>query len=170
LRDVILTLNSDSQIARMTAEQSLERIPPQKVMRLPEGSWGKYGDHSVWLNDQTRWMWEVEYRAESHLSMLVRILPWRHNTAVAECLKRAARELMLLQASDWPFVVSGGGAVDYGTQRHCLHAVRFQRACDAAEQAAHGAVADPVQLAQMAEIDVHDGGIFGDIDLAWWVS
>jgi predicted glycosyl hydrolase (DUF1957 family) len=35
----------------MTAEQALATYPPDKVMRLPEGSWGEGGDHRVWLND-----------------------------------------------------------------------------------------------------------------------
>ena len=43
----------------MTAEESLYHQPPDKVMRLPEGSWGDKGNHSEWINDGTRWMWYV---------------------------------------------------------------------------------------------------------------
>ena len=45
------------------------------------------------------------------LAMLDR-LPWRTDPGVEEAMKAAARELLLLQASDWQFVVSTKGAVD----------------------------------------------------------
>ncbi|HZK80434.1 MAG TPA: hypothetical protein VFC46_05185, partial [Humisphaera sp.] len=61
LRDVILLLARDKTVALVTAEEALAQYPPQTVLRLPEGSWGKNGDHSVWLNEESRWMWEVQY-------------------------------------------------------------------------------------------------------------
>ena len=63
LRDVIFTLSHDDSVTLSTMEEALRDVP-DKVMRLPEGSWGEHGDDSVWLNDRTRWMWETEYRAE----------------------------------------------------------------------------------------------------------
>ena len=54
-------------------------------------------------------------------------------------LQRAGRELLLLQASDWPFVIRSGGAVDYGTSRFAGHATRFDRLTHIAELLAAGA-------------------------------
>lgn len=84
-------------------------------------------------------------------------------------LERAARELVLLQASDWPFVVSTGGAVDYGIERLSLHATRFERACYIAESLAAGNAMTDLEKVQVAEIDAHDS-IFKQIDLTWWVK
>jgi 1,4-alpha-glucan branching enzyme len=41
-------------------------------------------------------------------------------------LNQAARELLLLQASDWPFLVTTGQAHDYAVQRFLLHVERFR--------------------------------------------
>ena len=126
LRNVILTLAHDKSVELLTSEQVLKRHPPDKVMRLPEGSWGEGGFHNVWLNDRTRWIWEMEYRAEERFLKLLAELPWRTNPAVKSLLDAPA-ELLLLQASDWPFVINSGGAVDYGTTRLSGHWTRFDR-------------------------------------------
>ncbi|HMO25993.1 MAG TPA: DUF1957 domain-containing protein [Tepidisphaeraceae bacterium] len=169
LRDVILTLANDPQITLRTAEEALYHRPPDKVMRLPEGSWGASGNHSVWMNDKIRWMWEIEYRAEGRFLKLLHELPWKEKVEVRQMLERAARELVLLQASDWPFVVSTGGAVDYGIERLSLHATRFERACYIAENIAAGHELTELEKVQIAEIDAHDS-IFKEIDLNWWVK
>lgn len=169
LRDVILTLANDPSVTLRTAEEAIYHRPPDKVMRLPEGSWGGGGNHGVWINDKTRWMWEIEYRAEGRFLKLLYELPWKTNPAVREMMERAARELVLLQASDWPFVVSTGGAVDYGIERLGLHAVRFERATLIAEELAAGKQLTDFERVQVAEIDAHDS-VFKNIDLNWWMK
>jgi 1,4-alpha-glucan branching enzyme len=41
-------------------------------------------------------------------------------------LRQAARELLLLESSDWPFLVTTGQAKDYATDRFNEHHDRFQ--------------------------------------------
>jgi 1,4-alpha-glucan branching enzyme len=168
LRDVILTLNRDQEVKLMTAEEALYHYPPDKVMRLPEGSWGEDGNHSVWINDRTRWMWEIEYRAEGTMLRLLHALPWKEKAQIRELLERAGRELLLLQASDWPFVIHTQGAVDYGIQRFAGHATAFDRAARMAESVAGGAALTELETIELAEMDAHDP-IFPDIDLNWWM-
>jgi 1,4-alpha-glucan branching enzyme len=168
LRDVIFAAHADEHVDLATAEEVLETRPPDKAVRLPEGSWGKNGDHTVWMNDQVKWMWEAEYRAEGEFLKQLHALPWRQNADVSDLLTKAARQLLLLQASDWPFVVESGGAVDYGTFRFSGHATRFGRLCDLAEQAAGGAPIGRLEQAQIEEADAHDD-IFQHIDLTWWL-
>ena len=136
-------------------------------MRLPEGSWGEGGHHGVWLNDRTRWIWEVEYRAESRMQHLLRDLPWRTNEPVRAMLQCAGRELLLLQASDWPFVIRSGGAVDYGISRFAGHATRFDRLTGIAEVLASGASLGEIEKVEVDEADLHDS-IFKEIKLEWW--
>jgi 1,4-alpha-glucan branching enzyme len=40
-------------------------------------------------------------------------------------LQQAARELMLLQSSDWPFIMSTGTTVPYATRRFNEHVIQF---------------------------------------------
>jgi 1,4-alpha-glucan branching enzyme len=168
LRDVVLTMANDPSVRLLTAEEALYNHPVDKVMRLPEGSWGENGNHSVWINERNAWYWEMEYRAEGQLLKLIHGLPWQTNDAVKAMLERAARELLLLQGSDWAFVIHSYGAVDYGIQRIGLHAVRFDRCCLLAEKAAKGEAFTDVEKSQVAEIDAHDS-VFADIDLTWWM-
>jgi 1,4-alpha-glucan branching enzyme len=164
LRDVIFTLSHDHSVSLATMEEALRDVPPEKVMRLPEGSWGEGGNDSVWLNYQTRWMWEVEYRAENRLLALLKNLPWQQSVPVRQMLQHAARELLLLQASDWPFAVHSKAALDYGIQRFSGHATRFDRAATIAQTLAADGEFGSLAQTQLAEMDAHDD-IFAQINL-----
>ena len=163
MKDVILTLAADASVTLVTAEAALAGAPADKIMRLAEGSWGRLGDHSVWLNDQTKWMWEVEHRAERDMVKFTRALPWRKDARIAEALRWAGRELMLLQASDWPFIVENGSALDYAVKRFSLHSERFERAMEIARSAGGG----PLEEVRLAEMREHDR-VLAEVDLSWW--
>jgi 1,4-alpha-glucan branching enzyme len=68
--------------------------------------------------------------------------------------KRAAdhalRELLLLESSDWPFLVTTGQAGDYATERFRSHAQRLGRSL---ELAAHGTRTDEVELRSLERAD-----------------
>lgn len=167
LRNVIFTLADHSGVELSTAQHVLKKHKPDKVMRLPASSWGDKGDNSVWLNDRTTWMWEIEYRAEGRLLRALHEMPWRKSPKQKELLARAARELLLLQASDWPFIVHNGSATDYAIQRFAGHATRFDRMLGIAELVAGGHGVGELETIQIAEADAHDD-IFPEIDLDWW--
>ena len=152
---MILTLAGEKIAASITAQSALAEFPADKIMRPLEGSWGRGQDHTVWLNDETRWMWEVEHRCEKKMLAAVQTVPWANNSSAADALKQAARELLLLQA------------LDYGVQRFCLHTVRFERALDIAHHLAAGKAITSLQSAQLTEMTAHDP-VFAEIDLNWW--
>jgi 1,4-alpha-glucan branching enzyme len=169
LQNVLLTFARDKTVTLATAEDVIRDHPPDKVMRLPEGSWGEHGNHSVWINDNVRWLWEMEYRAEVRMLQSLRDLPWQENAEVRRLLEQAARELLLLQASDWPFVIHSRGAVDYGITRFTGHCNRFDRLIEAATVVAAGRELDAVQRVGVEEAMLHDS-VFPEIDLNWWSS
>ncbi|MHC4996612.1 MAG: 1,4-alpha-glucan branching protein domain-containing protein, partial [Planctomycetota bacterium] len=171
LRDVVLSFHADPDVDMVTAERALEINPPDKAAWLPEGSWGEEGDHRVWANDKINWMWDIEYRCEANFGKATMQLPWRKEPHIEELLKKAARELLLLQSSDWAFIITRGQAIDYGIKRFMLHVGRFETLIDIAEKAS----ADSAYLNRLSEVeqfeiqdaDLHDI-IFPDIDLNWW--
>lgn len=171
LRDVLLALNSEPDIALSTPEGFLEYNPPDKAVALPEGSWGDGGDHRVWVNEKVSWMWEVEYRCEMLFGKLTYNLPWEERQDLREILEKAGRELLLLQASDWPFVIARDQAVDYGIKRFMQHVTRFECLIDVAEKLHE----DPdylnklseVEKFDLADVEIHDV-VFPKIDLTWW--
>jgi 1,4-alpha-glucan branching enzyme len=171
LRDVMLSFNADPSIDLCTTGQYLQSHAPDKGVALPEGSWGDGGDHRVWTNEKVSWMWQIEYRCESLFGKLTYNLPWRERRELREILEKAGRELLLLQASDWPFVITRGQAVDYGIKRFMQHVSRLECLADIAEKLA----AETSYLGQLSEVesfeiqdaDVHDV-VFPSIDLDWW--
>ena len=46
---------------------------------------------------------------------------------LADLLNQAARELLLLQSSDWPFLVTTGQAKEYASERFTEHLERFNQ-------------------------------------------
>lgn len=167
LRQVIEILSADPEISLLTAEAALARYGCDKAMRLPDGSWGKYGNNSTWFNDRTQWMWEIEYRAEAKMRKAVRELPWGKDAKLAHVLTDAARQLLLMQASDWPFVIHSSGAVDYGIERFAGHATAFDQAMTIAGKLTGGAEITDVHQMELDNMRMHDE-LFSQIDLNWW--
>lgn len=168
LKEVLLALHHDPDVIVETAAARLSRVPPDKIAWLPEGSWGKNSGHEVWLNDKVAWTWEAEYRAEDRFLRLLWDLKQAGNPARGtELVRKAARELLLTQASDWQFVVSTGGAVDYGYQRFCGHLTRFDRLVSMAYDTIHGRGVTEMQEREEREADEHDP-CFPGIPLEAW--
>jgi 1,4-alpha-glucan branching enzyme len=171
LRDVLLTLNADPEVELSTPEAYLEKNPPDKVASLSEGSWGEGGDHRVWTNQKVDWMWPIEYRCEALFGKLTYHLPWRKHRVLRQILEKAGRELLLLQASDWPFVIARDQADDYGVKRFMGHVARFECLTDTAENlAADSKYLDnlnKVQIFDLLDAEVHDV-VFAQVDLNWW--
>ena len=171
LRDVLLTLHHDPTVQARTAAERLAAHPPDKVAWLPEGSWGEAGDHRVWLNPTSEWMWAALYRAEdAFLGLRYRVVDEKageEDPGLRRLLEEAGRELLLLQASDWPFVVHSGGAVDYGHRRLCAHLERVESLLALVEARLDGAAPAPEHVARRAEAAAaSEGFALPDLD-AW---
>ncbi|MBN1975526.1 MAG: DUF1957 domain-containing protein [Sedimentisphaerales bacterium] len=171
LRDVMLTLGADPDVDLRTAGNFLQSFGPDKTVRLPSGSWGEGGDHRVWADEQLKWLWDIEYRCETLFGKLTYHLPWRQKSKLHQILQKAGRELLLLQASDWPFVITRKQAPDYGIKRFIQHFSRFEMFTEIAEKLGENpkylAGLNEVQKLQIKEADMSDV-IFKDIDLNWW--
>ena len=108
----------------------------RRPLSLPEGSWGEGGDHRVWLNRDTEWTWDRVYSAEARVG---RAAPARGDGGHPELkrvLAQATRELLLLQASDWQFLITTGAARDYAERRVAEHYAEFKRLSEMARHAA----------------------------------
>jgi 1,4-alpha-glucan branching enzyme len=122
--------------------------PPRERIALAEGSWGKHNDHSTWLAPQTQWMWDGIRSAASRVRALADDPP--RDAFRARAADHALRELLLLESSDWPFLVTTGQAGDYAAERFRSHAQRLERAL---ELAAHGTGDDDVELRSLERAD-----------------
>ncbi|MBC7223039.1 MAG: DUF1957 domain-containing protein [Anaerolineae bacterium] len=128
---VLRRLAQSKVVELTTASAYLGSHPPEEALALPEGSWGAGGTHFTWDNPDTHWMWEPVHEAERTMEALVARYPNAEGDA-AFVLGQAARELLLLQASDWPFLVTTGQAAAYAVERFRAHLERFRRLADLA--------------------------------------
>jgi 1,4-alpha-glucan branching enzyme len=97
---------------------------------LPEGSWGQQGNHFTWYNADTSWMWPIINGAQRRMEEVVAQRP----DAPVEALAQLARELFLLESSDWPFLVTTGQARQYAELRFAEHVERFNGLADQIQQ------------------------------------
>ena len=67
-------------------------------------------------------------------------------------LNQAARELVLLESSDWPFLISTGQAREYATGRFQQHVARFNHLISLAE-AGYGSAEDARFLHTTVDLD-----------------
>jgi 1,4-alpha-glucan branching enzyme len=122
-------------IQAVTCASYLDDHPQAASLTLPEGSWGEGGDHRTWLNNETGWAWERLYDSEFEFWSFMH----EHASEAQEPLRRilvqACRELLLMQASDWPFLVTAGTARDYADQRFSAHFADFKRLLQIAKYA-----------------------------------
>src|SRR5213595_3260669 len=100
------------------------------TIQLTEGSWGKNGDFSMWLNEQTSWTWKRLWALEeAYWAVAAKALGGGPKPRAV--LAQATRSMLLAQASDWQFIISTGEAADYANQRfdeHCGQAEDLVRA------------------------------------------
>ncbi|HUV95253.1 MAG TPA: 1,4-alpha-glucan branching protein domain-containing protein [Anaerolineae bacterium] len=132
LKGVLRTLAASQVVDLTTASEYICENEPDQVIAVPESSWGTGGTHWTWDNPETHWMWEPIHEAELRMEHLVDLYPNSEGDLQA-LLNQAARELLLLQSSDWPFLVTTGQARQYAVERFQSHLSRFHELADLAE-------------------------------------
>jgi len=159
IRAVLRRLAESDEVWLTTARAYVETYPPTEVLLLPESSWGLGGGHWTWDNPETHWMWEPIHEAEARMERLAARHP-EADAATRKVLNQAARELLLLQASDWPFLVTTGQARAYAIERFMAHLERFEALCRSVEAGRP----DEDLAEEYWELD----RVFPDLDYRWW--
>lgn len=175
LEAVLRRVEDDPDLDLTTCGAYLDAHRPTDVIALPEGSWGEGGHHFIWLNQDTAWTWKHVYAAERALpALLEEATPARlaADPTLERVLEQAARELLLLQASDWQFLISTVAAKDYAELRIAGHTEDFQSLAAIARRLLAVAGRGPSRLtaeeeAALSTIETRDH-LFPDVDLTWW--
>jgi 1,4-alpha-glucan branching enzyme len=128
IKQVLRRLATHPNVELTTPAAYLDRYPPTEKIALPESSWGAGGDARTWYNDDTKWMWPIIHQYERQMEGVVARFP--EPNGVSAALAQVARELLLVESSDWPFLISTGQAGEYASERFRSHAARFDRLLD----------------------------------------
>jgi 1,4-alpha-glucan branching enzyme len=163
IKEVLRNLSTSTVVDLTTASAYVTEHSPDQVMAVPESSWGAGGTHWTWDNPDTHWVWEPIHAAEGRMERLVVRYPAAEGDLLA-VLNQAARELLLLEASDWPFLMTTGQAKEYATLRFRSHLSRFERLAHMAE-----AGLEPDARTQADELYELDK-VFPSVDYRWFKS
>lgn len=143
----------------VTPMDHLESQSTLQVASPSPSSWGEEGYYRVWLNETNEWILpHLDIAAQR-----MRALAARHpapGDLSRRALNQAARELLLAQASDWPFILRTGTSPDYARRRVRDHLLRFI--------ALHEQLtATKVDEAWLAQVEATDN-LFPDVDYRHW--
>jgi 1,4-alpha-glucan branching enzyme len=141
-------------VSAVTAAEHLDRHAPRVTIELAGGSWGAGGDDGMWLNQGTAWAWERLWRLEERFWHVAPAL--LSSAAARPALAQAARELLLAQGSDWPFIITTGAVADYGGRRFADHAADAELLVGMLEDLSRGAALPPQAGLLLAEMERRD--------------
>ncbi|MBI5682674.1 MAG: DUF1957 domain-containing protein [Deltaproteobacteria bacterium] len=168
LYHVIKAFHTDSRVEMVTAGEYLDKVKPLQVISLPEGSWGEGGYHWIWLNDTNQWTWKHIYEAEGEMIKLAKkFADKKDDNLLQEILKQTARELLILESSDWQFLISTLAAKDYAEMRVVRHYDDFKRLSQMAWKKGKGEELSKEETNFLEYCQKRDD-IFPDVDVNWY--
>lgn len=157
----------DTGIALTTCVDYLERYPGRGTLAIGEGSWGAEGNNQVWLNNETAWTYARLYGAELDCRRICSSGAWRGSGLGERLVGQLCRELLLLESSDWQFLITTGAARDYAEQRFNTHYDQFVTVRELWEEFRKQGTLPAGGEERLAHIEERDN-IFPDIDPAFW--
>jgi 1,4-alpha-glucan branching enzyme len=170
LKEVIRKVTTDPEIETTFLSEHYDREQPTEIISIPEGSWGEGGNHYIWLNEETDWTWKRIYECEKKMCQLASHYESRKDSIdsrLVDILKQAARELMLLSASDWQFLISTWSARDYAELRLSEHYSDFKKLAAMADKLINGEELSSGENEFFNDCRKRDQ-LFDEIELEWF--
>ena len=160
-----------------SASNYLDHHPRAGFISMHEGSWGADGANHVWMNSDTSWTYAHIYPAELYLREVCTTNLWNDgvpnqtpaNRTAERIVKQLCRELLLLESSDWQFLITTGAARDYAELRFETHNDQFNELKSIWQHYETNHAITPEQESRLAAIEERDS-IFPDIDPTLWAT
>jgi len=111
-------------LALSTPSEYLKAHPIQQKATPAPSTWGKNGYSEHWLNPKTDWMYRPLHEAAGRMRRAVEAHR-QPSELEKRALTQAARELLLAQSSDWPFIITNGTTEEYAKRRFNDHLHRM---------------------------------------------
>lgn len=130
IAQLLRKISLESSVVGLVTPSDYLGLFPQNQRATPSlSSWGHRGYNEFWLDKSNDWIYPHQHTAAERMVELCRRFP-----AAAGILKRAlnqaARELLLLQSSDWAFIMRNNTTVTYAQKRVKDHTFRFNKLFD----------------------------------------
>lgn len=119
-----------SDVAMITPSEYLSEYPVNQMALPNASSWGYKGYNHYWLDGSNDWIYKHLFMAGKKMAALSErfyddIQYGNKDSLVYRALNQAARELLLAESSDWPFIMKTGTMVPYACKRVKQHINRF---------------------------------------------
>jgi 1,4-alpha-glucan branching enzyme len=151
----------DQRIFKLITPSDYLQLHPENQVASPgASSWGEEGYWRVWLNEKTEWIYPHLNIAQERMTELAQ--RFKQPTAQQRrMLKQAARELLLAQSSDWPFILRTGTSPEYAQSRLKNHLLRFSSLYEHLIEGKH------LDEAWIQDLEARDN-IFPDVKYEYW--
>jgi 1,4-alpha-glucan branching enzyme len=159
----------DTKLELISCAEYLDRYPRAGFIAMHEGSWGAGGGNQVWMNPETSWTYTHIYPAELYTRDVCTAGRWRDSALGKRIVQQLCRELLLLESSDWQFLITTGAARDYAEIRFLTHNDQFNDVKSIWQSFESAGTLTQAQETRLAEIETRDG-VFPDIDPGLWVA
>ncbi len=158
-----------SGLALTSCSQYLEKYPRAGFIRMHEGSWGAEGTNHVWMNDDTSWTYTHIYPAEIYTREVCTGDAWKDGGLGERIVKQLCRELLLLESSDWQFLITTGAARDYAELRFVTHNDQFNEIKAIWQNFEANRILSESEENRLTAIELRDS-VFFDIDPSYWAA
>jgi 1,4-alpha-glucan branching enzyme len=125
-----LVAQTDGRLEMTSPARYLKQYQDFQVTRPAFSSWGSKGYSEVWLDGKNDWIYRHTHKIIERMCELVDRFP-DESGLKERALNQAAREVLLSQASDWPFIMRAGTTVPYAVERVREHVHNFNTIYDA---------------------------------------
>ena len=128
-----------SNFSLITPSEYIDKYPMMQISTPCRSSWGANGYSEVWLNHTNDYAHKHLHETGDRMVQLAQKFSNLENEQPEtpklkkekdikiRALNQCARELLLLQSSDWLFIITNGTMVDYAKKRIKDHVGRFTR-------------------------------------------
>ena len=153
----------------ISCTEYLDKYPRAGFISMHEGSWGAEGTNHVWMNPDTSWTYTHIYPAELYAREVCTAGKWKDGALGERIVKQLCRELLLLESSDWQFLITTGAARDYAELRFETHNDQFNEVKAIWQGFESSGAITPEQETRLAAIELRDS-VFIDIDPGFWAT
>jgi 1,4-alpha-glucan branching enzyme len=119
------TASHPGLIELTTANDYLAEYSANQVLSPSFSSWGDKGYANFWLSAANEWIYPHIIELSGRMDELKTRFGRHDNDFVRRAVRQAERELLLLQASDWAFIMQTGTMVEYAVTRCKTHISNF---------------------------------------------
>jgi len=155
------TCQEQKILSFITPSEYLQAHPNNQMASPGASSWGEEGYWRVWLNETNEWIYPHLQIAQERMTALADQFSTADGLR-ARALQQAARELLLAQASDWPFILRAQTSCEYARRRVKDHLLRFL--------ALHEQLTvTGIDESWLREVESRDN-LFTDVDWTYWRS